>query len=620
MIRIARIAAAVIVSQALGIPSVGAERLPKCRLAFKGVRGSVLAQVARDGQCLFAPSICANEPATGCRPPGIASIDVHSRPAGIHLELPLLAGTERACSAPTRIALLLDRANGASRLTLRVTARDARRRARARRKMTLKCIPPVSGGEGVDFCGVGLAQPVPLVGRRADFPPSIPVPMSCFEDGKPSNYVNESCHLDGTAELHVVSVYEGALRREVPSDGGAPGDRTVDVHVHASETPVVLYLGSYQPVRWQLRLDSDAALARVYTSSPHEIRVDSIPDGVPVISLGYGNGLGCMYGWEVGANLDGCNYWRTIETVRRVTGLTESSFQGCYSGDTFDVPYLDDAPAPERHTFDAREYVAREEVSVPHCEAVMAEKHYCLTLGGTGPAVVGLDTGTVCPVTSTDAPLGDLDAGASIAWRGETVYVCTAEGLIVISLRDGQWQALQVPCSGVTDDRGWLLIKPSLRDPLFWEALLDPTRRTPGHRIGLGTLFSVPNVFDDVHFPYDLLDTSTQFITAQDGFVYGAPHATDAIQVADLVTDQPLDLIPLQGFDDWILGLSMTDDGRLVLAGSQEGREMAIFDADTGRRIRTLRASEPLRGLSCVQGGPVQFVQPVVDSRLRRED
>jgi hypothetical protein len=59
-------------------------------------------------------------------------------------------------------------------------------------------------------------------------------------------------------------------------------------------------------------------------------------------------------------------------------------------------------------------------------------------------------------------------------------------------------------------------------------------------------------------------------------------------------------VLTLEGYDDWVLGMSVTDDGRLVLAGPEWGSVVVTSDAATGRRLREIRPTSPVTGLSSV--------------------
>jgi hypothetical protein len=125
----------------------------------------------------------------------------------------------------------------------------------------------------------------------------------------------------------VVGVYEG--ERHV--------DGVVDVRVPTRKRPVVLALTAYQPTIW--RIDSTAKLAAVYLFGYEPQRIEGVPKDVRVKVVTKPDFV-CTYGWEPKQNTGGCYYQKMIATVRKSTGLVESSFQGCYAGREFEIPIV----------------------------------------------------------------------------------------------------------------------------------------------------------------------------------------------------------------------------------------------------------------------------------------
>lgn len=159
------------------------------------------------------------------------------------------------------------------------------------------------------------------------FPPSISIPMNCGSGGYgSSNYKLADLGSD-EVELHVVGVYEGIAHVNGP----------VNVKVKATPKPVVLALSAYQPVIWTISLDAGARLSAVYVSGPYNPQtVTGVPPEIPVYRVSFGT---YAYGWEPDRNTGGGSYQTLIRNVRSITGLVESSFQGCYAGNEFEIPY-----------------------------------------------------------------------------------------------------------------------------------------------------------------------------------------------------------------------------------------------------------------------------------------
>jgi hypothetical protein len=438
-------------------------------------------------------------------------------------------------------------------------------------------------------------ETVRVAGRRADFPPSMPDPRSCVDGAPPSNYVMPAAALavDASEELHVIGVYEGALPEGTSRGFDEHPQGVVGVTIEGRPRPVALFLDAYEPVRWAITLEPGASLSRVVTHGYYDQEVTGVPSDVPVTHLGPEDDYSCIYGWEVAANLGGCDYWTGIRTIRRLTALTETSFQGCYAGADFTVPRRDgDAPPCRESVVTGDESRPREDVAFPGCAAVVAEREYCLTTSDGAIALLGLDSGRVCPVLQTTA-IPDAPETHSIAWRGEVLYVCTDDGLVRISLRDGASEALQLPCEAVADADGEILVLPSYRDPLAWDGPL------------FGEVWAYPSyaalLSGATDRTYEL--PASMRMTATRERLYGASFPGASVDVRELPSGRALDPLHLEGYDDFIFGMAATGDGELVVSGPDFGRVVVVFDARTGERLRDLALDRSVIGLSCVSGG-----------------
>lgn len=415
---------------------------------------------------------------------------------------------------------------------------------------------------------------------RPDFPPSVSTEACDYA----SNYAQPPEQTIADAEeLHVISVYEG--------DGATHGfglERiagVVEIRVHPRPRPVVLALSAYEPVRWRIVLEPGATLLRVLTLGYYEQTVEGLSEEVPVLEF---ESCDCAYGWEVDRNIGGCNYRVAIADIRALTGLQESSFQGCYEGGRFEVPYWSGDPPMERPTpIIADEDLAPRDVEFPGCESITSESQYCLTAAAGGIAVLGLDSGELCGVVSTSAPLGG-GYTTSFAWRGELLYACTGAGLIRISLRDGSWEAAQVGCEAVADYDGGLLLMADHSDSYDHRTL----RSYPDYQ-------AVLDLAPDrtyVHRPY-----VSRMAVRGDRF-YGAWHSTDTIEISDLALDEPIGVLALEDYDEWVWGIAVPDDETLVLTNGR-GR-IALFNIQTGLKVREFSAPEQITGLACTSREP----------------
>jgi hypothetical protein len=433
-----------------------------------------------------------------------------------------------------------------------------------------------------DPCADLGADPRPF--RPHQLPPSVPIEMHCLSGSGSSNYALADDLLvpGATEELHVIGVYEGR---------GNPGLRpysqgVVDVTVHQRPKPVVLALTSYANMLWRIALDPGARLSQVIVQGYGPQQVEGLPAGVAVEHRAPHETCGYAYGWEVAHNGGGGGHAAMMASLRRLTGLIETSFQGCYGGNHFEIPYWSgDPPIWTPTPVPGDESIPRDSVVFPECEAVTAERQYCLTTTYAGVALLGLDSGRVCPLAGTSA--GGVDTSAhSIAWRGELMYACTDAGLLRISLRDGSREAAQVPCATVAAYAGGLLLSGSLTDPNRW---LTPLQAYPDYAAVLN---------GEVGRSFSVGGGASRFAVDGETF-YGAWHSTGTIDVADLTADEPLASLTLDGYDGWILGMSITD-GQLVVSGDIWGDTVRIYDAQTGDHLRDIHPEMPVQALSCV--------------------
>lgn len=67
-------------------------------------------------------------------------------------------------------------------------------------------------------------------------------------------------------EVHVLSVYEGSSHTRPPTAGDTP----VNIVSRArSDRPIVLVLGSYEPVKWILNIPANITISKVILVSEH---------------------------------------------------------------------------------------------------------------------------------------------------------------------------------------------------------------------------------------------------------------------------------------------------------------------------------------------------------------
>ncbi len=411
--------------------------------------------------------------------------------------------------------------------------------------------------------------------------PSLPsVPLAKFDtaDGGNSDGIHacadDYAHYEhgeaGGAQLHVVGVYEAAN-----ATGTDRREGKVNVRVTRSG-PSVLVLSSYEPTFWNVIVEPGASVERIILSGYYAQSV-SAPEGTIIDSYAYEEGgsyIGFGYSWP------SYDTREVVETAQALTGLSLTSFRGCYSGASFQI----DTPVEIRPPHPVSDKAA---LTLPAgCEHIADESAYCLSRTGGTPAVIGLDTGSVC---QNDA-LGSATVPntSSLGWLGDYAYGCVYDrGLARISLVNGSVNIAPLACEAVTvhEDGGLLVM------PFF------------------GTDFPNLSTFSVIRF--DSFEAAARLEIAEvlpfepyasrmavdGGRAYFAWHATGTIDVVDLATGA-LESVALEGYDDWILGLDAVD-GKLLVLGSWNDPGMRVFNATTGKLEGVLASGFAGEGLAC---------------------
>lgn len=190
----------------------------------------------------------------------------------------------------------------------------------------------------------------------------------------------------GDADVHFVSVYQGALPRGAVRGSANASEGVVNVVIGKTANPVLLLAIAYEPVEWRIAVESGARLARVVAIGMHEPRVtilgaqdvETVVRRVDVLSS---------------AGLDEESNWFLYETrgnaalegesiARAVTGKPPATFQARYTGEgVFTVNAATRPWAPP----------ARQSADTPSAEAVVLRSHFAqavdgltLTYGGAG--------------------------------------------------------------------------------------------------------------------------------------------------------------------------------------------------------------------------------------------
>jgi hypothetical protein len=126
------------------------------------------------------------------------------------------------------------------------------------------------------------------------------------------------------AELHVMGQYQ-------PDSDGA-----VDVTISRRGIPLILSFSSYAPTIWRVSVAPDAVVERVILHGYNAQMVTGLRPGTPVTDRsGPGFEVACAYRWP--RDTDGCDTEGLIDSLRRETGLSPSTFAGCYEGSRYDI-------------------------------------------------------------------------------------------------------------------------------------------------------------------------------------------------------------------------------------------------------------------------------------------
>lgn len=181
-------------------------------------------------------------------------------------------------------------------------------------------------------CNKPIPMPIPCaqLGPAAqnvmtNYPASVSFPMNCG----PGGYVSSNYTLQDpgySVEMHVIGVYEGLQGK-------------VEVVVKPTPKPVILVLSSYESVSWQITLSAGAALDSVVLQGYDPQSVLGVPANVPVTSRSFNEACAYAYGWEPSNNQGGGDYKMMISSARAFIGMDERSFQGCYTGAKFEIPF-----------------------------------------------------------------------------------------------------------------------------------------------------------------------------------------------------------------------------------------------------------------------------------------
>ena len=228
----------------------------------------------------------------------------------------------------------------------------------------------------------------------------------------------------------------------------------------------------------------------------------------------------------------------------------------------------------------------------------MAESHYCMTLVETGAALLGLESGNLCLIGPQTSVLTAYGLGAdSIAWQDDYVYMCNPQsgisGLLQFSLLEGSWDVAPLDhCIGVATWKDGLLV-------------METPHEGPGDQLIYYESFEDAQQENGLHL---FIDVHASRHTVLGNTLYTAWHSTDEVEVYSLPDGTVEGTIQLEGYDNWVQGMSVTEDGLLVLNAWFPEERVVIFDVESGEQlwdITDLPVVGPhFTGLVCVTNEP----------------
>ncbi len=392
--------------------------------------------------------------------------------------------------------------------------------------------------------------------------------------------------------LHMIGQYESSSAGFLEGPSDLPG-RTV-LHIGPTQRPVVLALNSYEATEWVLDLDPAAVIQSVLLTG-YKAQTLIAPAGIPVTNQDSTHDyykVSYAYCWPFCDG--GSNTPALVERVEAATGLKLAAFDGAYTLGEAWIHHTctgctpgcggracgDDGCGGTCGTcgdgFACSDDGRCLATSAPEpCDGLPSDPHYCLALMPTGAALFGLESGSLCSLGPQDGRMTAAGMGAtSIAWQGDFVFACNRhagyEGLMRYSLVDGSYDlAPEVPCIGVAS----------------WHDALVVLVQDPGFRLRAYATFA--DAVAGNAMPLDLPVYASR-VTVRGDTAYAAWHSTNEILqvgLADGIAGAP---IPLEDFNTWVQGLSVTDDDLLVVNGWWPDRRVAVFDVRTGAALWNL--------------------------------
>lgn len=192
----------------------------------------------------------------------------------------------------------------------------------------------------------------------------------------------------------------------------------------------------------------------------------------------------------------------------------------------------------------------------PVPESLRKESSVCWTLFTEGDKLalhaVGMDSGMQARVMMFENPNDAFfHFGSALAYDGASTMVAKIEGtngasLIVLDL-EAQAAKLSQTIEGFSDsvtyhDGSWLMPRPS-----------SPESR-------LAVFDSVESLLAQAPVGKHLASTTNGRVQAYEGILYTSAHSTDRLDLVNLENGESLGSVELEGYDEWVRGIGITDD------------------------------------------------------------
>lgn len=169
-----------------------------------------------------------------------------------------------------------------------------------------------------------------------------------------------------------------------------------------------------------------------------------------------------------------------------------------------------------------------------------------------------------------------------MAWIDDTIVYCDQAGVVRVNLVDGSAETGGQPCSAVTSLGGAVLVN----GPQFPEQQFT-------------SYLSFEDVLADDPLGTFQVDPWAEVFAENEATLFAAWHSTSFIERFDLATEQQLPDLVLEGYDDWIRGMSIVGS-RLFL---HDGFILREFDRDSGAAVQGFELEGMREGLACRAGG-----------------